>query len=524
VAVQAKLNQDKNNQQTGGGQAPATAAPSTQVSTVNPYSGATTTPTGNTSSGRFTNISSYLNANKGAGEKIATQVGSNITKQVDKTQEQTNKVNDVASAVNAEKDRLAKAQEYNAKIQENPNELVNDETTYGQVRNLITGTSDQSKQQQDASAALSGANTALNTVGQKISGLGNEAGRFNVLGETFARPSYSQGQKRLDQLLFSVGGAQQLADTAKNLQGQVQTRQNQVNDLTKTIGDQLTSNATALGDASTLLGNTLNSQQANLIQQQTDEAKALNAKNADLNQTLTALFSGGFDQLTDTQKELAKQELAKSGLGLDSKTYNVLNENKYRNYLTEGATDFSAADVLDDQELARYQALARLQGMTPEQYAYTQAGSNKATAGLKGQDLQSAIKSAEETFNSILSGTNLTGNASTVERRGGFLNARSPEEQSYTTKANAMALLQGILSGQGTNVEAQWSQGNQVRSPITYNMAANGPGQLGGIDWANVATASGQDLWNQFQNILNQQGYSNTLGGIKPSNGNFGVS
>lgn len=517
MARVAQLNQNpKDTQQTtAGGQQP------TQIQATNPFTGQSA-PTAPAAGGsRFTNVSSYLKANEGAGEKIAEKVGNKVQQTVNKTQEQQTQAEGFRDAVNAEKDRLAQASGMAEQAKNDATAITADQAKIDAWNKLYNPTGTSTNQITEGANLAGKISTAMGQAGQQVANLGSESGRFDLLGQTFARPNYSQGQKRLDQLLLSVGGAQQLGDASKNLGSQLKARGENIDAITKAAGEQVAANAKAEGEASTLLRNTVNTTLGGLRQAQVDEALAANTQNAKVGEALNAYFSGGVNQLTPEQKEIVQAELAKGSLNDTMRTYNVTAEDKWKNYINTGRTDLGAGDVLDANEFAKYQALGTLGQMNPENMEFTKAGEGNVAAGLKAEELAGALTGAREDLIRRFANETLTRNKGTQS---------GPFSSDEWMSANLADLLRSLENNDTVlNVTA----GNINQS----GQASFDRNQQGTADFGNYFTERGYsgntgnfgayeayNLWQDFLNRLETEGYNKGLGGISPTATSFGGS
>lgn len=157
-------------------------------------------------SGQYTNIQSYLDANKGQ----ADQMGQKITQDVSaKADTATQKLNDFQA-------QAPKVDAYD------PNAVLSKATTASDAEKASyknyrqTGgysgpqTVDQAQGYGDTMAAAQGAS-------QAIKNAGSEAGQQQLLQQSYARPSYSAGENRLDQALL-----QNSAGSRSNIEGLTQ--------------------------------------------------------------------------------------------------------------------------------------------------------------------------------------------------------------------------------------------------------------------------------------------------------------
>ena len=229
-------------------------------------------------SGRFTNIQKYVQANQGSGQKMAGDIG----KQVGKSQQQLTKTIGGTTAfkntIESEKNRLNQGLDILGQVKslvnpEDPNapEQQNNSFQVGgftpesagrpqgepnaQAQPAAPNLVDQLLSQQDAITKLrtgqseagniekqsqdlfGTAQQQLGTVQQMADFAKTEPGRFELLRQTYQRPTYTAGQKRLDQVLLqNTGGGQVLNDLQRGLGEQVKTSGEQIKTAQGEIG------------------------------------------------------------------------------------------------------------------------------------------------------------------------------------------------------------------------------------------------------------------------------------------------
>lgn len=187
---------------------------------------------------------------------------------------------------------------------------------------------------------------------------GTEAGRFGLLQKTFARPGYSGGQQRLDQLLLQAtpGSAKALMDQTSQLGTEAQQGLGGLNDLlTQQQGAVSSLASQRQQEATDLLAKQaggLSSDLAIKAQAQTDLATS--------NQTLMQKISSGGELTGDEQKQA---DTLFRGLGLNPEDgfYNVFQNTPSGNYLNKvNAADIS--QVASPEARSKYNVLNQLAG------------------------------------------------------------------------------------------------------------------------------------------------------------------
>lgn len=551
---QLKQAQDKQqNQQavpgTGAGQAQQGA------SRVAAYSsGAQSTTPG---SGRFTNLKNYVNANQGAGQQLGSQITSGIDKNVQKTnKEATSAASNIANVVNAEKERLAKGTTFNQQLQDDKqdgaSQIYNDQTARDEFGGLRTGQNQAAQlgtQVQSAGDALA---SGVNNLNQQVGNLGSERGRFALLQQTVKNPNYTQGQQRLDQLMLQAGNPNELMQSQRDLQKRVQQMQSGAQAQFQDLGTQAQGIGTQAEEVAKMLTGTLGQQTGKLVDAQTQEAQQFNTGNAAANAALQRYFTGGASTLTPEQQELINPFLQQANLTTGMRTYNVLKDpGSYQKYLNQGATNLTGQDVVDQNELNRYQSLYNLAGATGNQ-AFTQVGKGNVGAGIK-EDLSKDIGTAEQKLGALLNkdysktvvgGTfNKARNKDTIDYLpnnawyGGNVKANANFSNlldAYNKNPNDKNSLLNLIDTSGDitrhNVKYYGGSGQEVSPSMSFMGSSDARAVI--TDDASAAdTKVAQDnarkaLYQQFLDQIIAQGYQNGLGGVTPvnvANKNFNV-
>lgn len=388
-------------------QTPPQSAPTALSGPSAPSLSAPAAPQQKASSGRFTNVQSYLSANKGAGQKIANVVGSTVQKDITSAGKQvTDEASKIASNIGAEKERLAQASGFQSQLGtlgEGAQAIASDTQKLTDFQKLYTNQNMSQQQQQALNEQAAAAQSTLQKAQQGAQALGTEAGRMAALQRVLQRPSYTQGQRTLDQLMFQVGGAKQVAaqqgQFGQQIAGMQKTQEQQVQDLAK----QLEANKASEIEAEKLLRGALTGATGGFEQAQTQEAIKQSAENARLNSLYQQYIMGNTEGISADDLQAVKQNLGeKSAI----KTYGVTQGDNYQKYLQQGRTNLSTQDVVDAQDLARFQALATLGS---GQSKFTQAGDMGPASGIKSDILaMDAAKAREEMLKRLGGIGNLT--------------------------------------------------------------------------------------------------------------------
>lgn len=347
--------------------------------------GAGSTPKG-TSSGRFTNLQSYLKANApqagqaGLGGQIAGKVqaqGQQVGGQIKQAGQQFQE---------AQKAALPDQQQVSTSLEQlktDPTKL--NVSQFGQLRDVQY----QGPQSLQGESRLQSGVQGLQDTSKLA---GSEAGRFQLLRQMFSKPQYSTGQQGLDvallqgspeQLKQLSGTARTAAQTSKQLQaaqsqaqGAVQEGLGQAQQTRDIIRGAVESAATGLG--SELAKQTDINLPGSAAWRRDQEQKAIQAN----------LMSG---QLSQEQYD---KLLGHGGISADEKLYGISDLSKYFRPETERAT---TQNVMTPEQLARMQALGKLAGTTGKEASalYSQFG------GLKESDVGSFGKAGTVDVNQL---------------------------------------------------------------------------------------------------------------------------
>lgn len=526
MAINAEQNQlDQANKQneansqsaptTGGGSASTTTSGRVaSFSSGAPQQGAS-------GSGRFTNIQKYLGANQGSGEQLGSRITGTIDKKLDKTtKEADTQASSIGEAVNAEKNRLAEGTQFNEQIKQDPTQIVNDNQAKDRFGNLLNNQNVATNLQNQAQAATSAANSGFNQINQQVQNLGTEQGRFNLLQNTIKSPQYSTGQQRLDQLFLQAGNPNQLIQSQKDLSKNLVTARDQFGNAIQGVNTEIGNVGQQAADVSAMLSGTLGSESNALTQAQIQQAQAMNATNATANTALQVYLTNGYNSLTPEQKTVMDGILQQNNLQSGQRTYNVLNDpNSYAKYIQSGSVNNTAADVVDANELARYNALYNLAGGTGEKL-YNAVGSGGSAAGLNGTQLATDMSAAQAAYNQGLN-TNTVYGGNTLAQVQAAL-----DSMGYGNDLSKDRLFKDAYIGQTVQGgSAQQAQRRALENALLS--AVYGPNYVSTVQGSNMGgTQHFQNLVDALYGYKTSSGFNNTLGatGTTPGDKTFQVT
>jgi hypothetical protein len=370
---------EQENQQLGGG--PLTLSQGAQPASGMAGGGGQPTSRQRKGSGRFTNLQKYIDANQGAGARTGRQ----IERVAEKTQmraepEKEQRLQDIRSQVDAERQRLGQAGQFAQTIQEGTTE---------ELQNLANQQADQFTQLRTGQTALpqlqEQKQQTIGQIGQTAQQLGNiaeqsrtEGGRFNLLRQAFGSPRYSAGQRRLDQLLLQGTGSGALGQLQQNLGNIAQQEQQQLGQIQQefdTSAQDIQTQAEAAqqqlqgaiggfgADAGGALGSVYQA-----LEQQREAQRA--AQDAEFSRIRSNIESGNIGQ----------EEMELLGIAPEQRLFNI-DLTDYARQVQRGDTNVSQADVITEEQQRRLDALTRLGGLGPAEQAIN-LGEVRGTPGI----------------------------------------------------------------------------------------------------------------------------------------------
>jgi|CXWL01.1.fsa_nt_gi hypothetical protein len=353
--------QDKDQEQAGqmtfGQQDSGPAQPGGQQPTQSPA------PKG---SGRFMNLQKYVQANKPQAEQMAGRIGGSIAEKAQQAQKSAQDIqSQFGQQAQQEQQRLGQTEQFLGQlgsaagaqgILQSPEELQK----FQQIRQggLNLNPANLAQQQQQ-----------LQALGEQGKLAGSEAGRFQLLRQQFGSPSYSLGQRKLDQLLLqAVPGASQAMQQQINpaLTGLQQTLSGAEQDI-----------ASQYGNIQSLAG-----------QQQQALNQALTGGVSDIESQLEAAREAASTGRTEAMgqfgtnvatRNLSAEQLAALGPQLQSPYASLYNLNlaDFMKPTDDQLGDISIGQVASPEQAQRYASLQQLgdltgkySGLTPDQAGY----------------------------------------------------------------------------------------------------------------------------------------------------------
>jgi hypothetical protein len=476
------------------------------------------------SSGRFTNIQQFLQANKQAGQQIGQAIGGGISTGLSKAKEKAStEAQQVGEAVRAAQGNVQQGQQFLEQMKGpafNAESFVQNEPQLQQFTGLRTGEQQGKdlatlqKEQLESSQAAAMANQQLQ---QRQQQLGDISNRYGLLQEFVGKsPNYGLGAQRLDQTLFQRASGNVLGGLQKSLQQQKQTDFKSLLDNIATLQNQISGVKTSGQELAGGLQTQANVNEQALIDALTGKIGGVNEQR----QAEQARYKEFFDILTSKKKDstLDKELFEKFGLTNAERTYNVLNDpnltlGQIANISNQMAQNYQ--DVAQQSDVDKYAALAKMAGIAPDRLR--QAGNLEAAASIRtGEDsLRGRLDRAKQVFEERAGKTTITGTGSDtgssgILGSGGTAESNVSKNVADFIKSGGMAGVSGVSAP--TNLTSLLQFVNPAfMAPQVINATANIP-----IDAAASLPAAGTlaagTIMQPLTNILNPTSVISGLG------------
>lgn len=432
---------------------------STTVSTGVPGQEAAAPGQKQKSSGQYTNIQSYLDANKEQGDAMGGKIAGDVT----------NKAEDATSKIGAYESKAPSVAAYD------PNEAIGRATTLSDAEktqyktNKATG-GYSGPQNAEGIEGYQAANTAGTAAATAVKNAGTESGQRDLLKQTYARPDYSAGQNNLDQALVqgSAGSKAKLEGVGQKYSGLTDylgSANQKVGNAVNSAVTQSYNNRQAFNPAETAARQNL----INPIQQRADQANQNNG--------------AYIDRITGDASDnvLSDETLKALGLSEGQKIYDM----NLGNYITPDKSQVGLNNAANSDERGKYAALQSLfDDPTMNQITVDGKAINPVSFNKAQYDKDLAGKTAE--INNLFKNTNFTGSG-THEWNGDNLD--------YTASANVADYLANNAN-------------------VNYNGKVRGIGNMGsnyGDEGEAAKQQAAQSLYAQINQFLDSQKYNRTI-------------
>lgn len=312
------------------------------------------------------NIQQYLDANQGAGQKLAGGIQSKTEKQA---QEVGRGIQQGGADLESSSQPLAQqlGDEGSQKIKtafQNPAELLKQQDQLAQFQKLRTQgfKGDIEGVQQGAAQRKQQLSGEVNKLGQTADLSGSEGGRFELLRNTFGQPSYTRGQQKLDQLFLQAqpGAAKELQSGLQGIQRQQQQGLSGLDAAAQAKIQALTGLSGQRADEwkNLAAGGTGSGIEDDINQRGIGDIGASSQQRLAAAKQDVAGLPGLQERLKNNQ--LSNTDIDRLGLQRGQKLYDV----DLSQYITQTPREATLAGTADPAEVARYRALQQLSGDT----------------------------------------------------------------------------------------------------------------------------------------------------------------
>jgi hypothetical protein len=405
MATELKLNEDDDNQN------PSLSGPMASAGGASGAAGAAASrPT--TPSGR-PNVQQYLQANQGAGQKLAAGIQSEAQKRADQAASATERgrkeldtqSNPLNQSLGDEGDQKIKTAfkdpqallNQQGQLDQN-NQLAQDWKRY-QTEGFKQDIGNLSSTMAEQQAALQNQAGQYN---QWQQGASTEAGRFNLLRDTFGQPNYSRGQQKLDQLFL-----QAQPGVARTLQQDLSAKGKAVQSGVEALDADTEARIAALTGLSSARADQIKNLLASGVDASALEADMTGRGFQDISASSQQRLldaQGRATQATGIQDRLASRNLSAAdvaGLGFGSDGMPLYGVN-LGNYISGSGSNPTLAGAADANEFARYRALQQLSGdTTGDIYGGAEAGGGWNPYQFDKSAAQSAVDAARNNLETV---------------------------------------------------------------------------------------------------------------------------
>lgn len=515
MATEFNFNQDEEDEL--GSSQPMSSDPAQAQSTsdVGGASGGATaaTPAGArpTTPGGRPNIRQYLDANQGAGQKLAQGIQDKTKVKAGEIEQGVNEGrSQLQSATNPLESKLGEEGDKVIKTAfKDPSQILQQQDQLSEFQRLRD-----KGYESDINAAGTAAQQAtqnLSAQANKLQGTadlaGSEGGRFELLRNTYGQPQYTRGQQKLDQLFLQAepGSAKQLQ---QGLQGISQQQQQNVSGLSSEAQAKIQALQGLSGqraqDWQNLYtgGSDANKLDTDLSSMGVSDINAASQRNLANAQSDVDYAAGLRQRLGSNQ--LTQEDAQKLGLGdLAGKSLYDVNLGSYINQNDKQAT---LANTADQDQVARYRALQQLSGDISGDIF----GGATDIGGFKAYDFNkdklSGDMGAKRTQYEV---SNIDNQINQMRNAGYFGGASSGGGMRYNDTGAGMR----AATGQQLSALQQQMASGQI-TPEQYYAAATGAINQVWSPWGGLgAIAKDGNMYQQLQNYGGQLGSlrANTL-------------
>lgn len=459
-------------------------------------------------SGRFTNLSKYMSANQGAGERIGSQIQNQVNRNVDtKTSNISEQNQKVRQGIEQGRAQLNQGNQFNEQltgINKGLSSFNNMEDRAGfdaasqqaqqftqapnfnQFQNIQAGqgVDENALNQGQGQAQIAGQDLSKFT-GDNINRIGTEQGRYELLRNRFAPGgrSYAAGNARLDQALLQNAPGNVIGQMRNQFVDQNQASSvlnNQISaqgqDVNKTIADEvsLLSNLDTVTKSNQDIFNEKLGQKGNIdfinklredkYNEYVNQLKSGNigqdlSQQLGLNDLYTYQPGGLGINPVSVSSKMSREQIPGANRDMSNQArsivgYNSDLANNATNYLKRGQSAQNMQDIATDDDYSAYQALANIAKRDTGKLAGASQLDKavQAKANSEGRTLSDVIGQSDQAFKNAFAGKNFSSYAmgrTAADDRGNFLEntVGNIGRIVANTPANLQGILQGIASG-----------------------------------------------------------------------------
>lgn len=386
----AVVNQNQNNNQnqqqqadnltTGGGIAQSSGGPQA------PNAAPAAPGQARQGSGRFQNLSNYLKANQGAGQRMGQVIGSKVGTEVEKQKQETQKnLSGLAAGIQAGKGEIQAGQGFNQQLQnigqglssfqnmENRAEFdaaaqkasqFAQQPDFNRFQNIQSGQAiDENALRNQEAQTLENQRIAQENIQNRLGQVSTEQGRFGLLKDIYGGKKYGQqyggGFARLDQLLLQNDPSK----TVGALRTQFGEKAKDISQLGRQVGSTALENQNLIAEEAALVPALQNQASSN---QDVFNQMLGKQENVDF---INKLRQQKLDEYTNAIKtrQFTKDQAETLGLtgnqygayGNELRTYNLDTSNPF-NYIKQAQMAQGIQDIATEQDYDAYKALQQI--------------------------------------------------------------------------------------------------------------------------------------------------------------------
>jgi hypothetical protein len=396
-------------------------------------------------SGSWTNLNAYLQNNTDQADQLGNRVAQNVTNDAEQAKSKLGSLQSQFTQ-KADQSSVNRNQGLVTEAVSNPTEFVKDQNKVSNFTKIRDAQYNGPQSLADVDG-YTDTYSKLNNANQAVENTKTEGGRFSLIQSQFAKPSYSRGQQRLDQMLLqnAPGAREQFSQVQQNYGGLMGSLEGAQKSAQEYAGQRKAETQSAAKDVRDALGmlddpTTAANEAAGAFGQfQTDLKGRTNdfrTKQSELYKRIQQALGGG-QASTNPGGSLAMDADVAAAIGLqDGQRLYDVNLSDYEAQFNPDA--INEQNVASADDYARYSALAQLAGQEPT-YLYDQKNAGAAAGVQFDKDLLN--QRIQDTANGQVSALRDSYNELAKNYRGYTpFESTNPEDmrQSFTNFINGM--------------------------------------------------------------------------------------